>query len=261
MGNNVLAATLATVLALTPQPSAPADTISLNSWENLRPTLYVVQKGDSLSTIAQKVYGNDDFWTVLWKDNQWIENPTVLYSEWQLVLRKDSPQQIDTVLPENLSQKLATARAQEQITIAAFVATAQVKPREISVQTAQGEPRPSDYDAVYKAAGDQYGVPWQVLYGLHLTESGLRGTGEIYNKQGTGATGPMQFMPGTWRAYGVDGDGDGQANIHDVEDAIYGAANYLQKHGSLQQGLRSYGGNQSRTMQAAIQRGYDPNTN
>jgi membrane-bound lytic murein transglycosylase B len=35
----------------------------------------------------------------------------------------------------------------------------------------------------------------------------------------------MQFMPATWRAYGLGGD------VHDPHDAIMGAANYLRASG------------------------------
>ncbi len=41
------------------------------------------------------------------------------------------------------------------------------------------------------------------------------------------AVGPMQFIPTTWRAYRVDGNGDGVADPHNVYDAAAGAANYL----------------------------------
>jgi hypothetical protein len=41
------------------------------------------------------------------------------------------------------------------------------------------------------------------------------------------AVGPMQFIPGTWRTFGVDGDGDGVANPQDVEDAAASTAAYL----------------------------------
>ena len=37
----------------------------------------------------------------------------------------------------------------------------------------------------------------------------------------------MQFMPATWAAYGVDGDGDGKADILDQADAVFSAAHYL----------------------------------
>src|SRR3954452_8840412 len=41
------------------------------------------------------------------------------------------------------------------------------------------------------------------------------------------AVGPMQFIPGTWRIFGADGDGGGVANPQDVEDAAAGTAAYL----------------------------------
>ena len=44
--------------------------------------------------------------------------------------------------------------------------------------------------------------------------------------------GPMQFLPSTWAQYGVDGNGDGEANILDPEDAIPTAASYLVSGGA-----------------------------
>jgi hypothetical protein len=41
------------------------------------------------------------------------------------------------------------------------------------------------------------------------------------------AVGPMQFLPGTWRGWGADADGDGRADPHDVDDAALAAARYL----------------------------------
>jgi len=56
------------------------------------------------------------------------------------------------------------------------------------------------------------------------------------------AVGPMQFIPSTWAGYGVDGDGDGQADPQNVYDATASAAGYLCAHGrdlALDSGLRS----------------------
>jgi hypothetical protein len=41
------------------------------------------------------------------------------------------------------------------------------------------------------------------------------------------AVGPMQFIPGTWRIWGADGNGDGVADPQNVEDAALAAGRYL----------------------------------
>ena len=53
------------------------------------------------------------------------------------------------------------------------------------------------------------------------------GHGRNEGPSSAGAIGPMQFMPGTFAAYGVDGDGDGTKDAWDPEDAIFSAARYL----------------------------------
>lgn len=41
------------------------------------------------------------------------------------------------------------------------------------------------------------------------------------------AVGPMQFLPGTWAAYGADADGDGVADPQNIRDATLAAGRYL----------------------------------
>ena len=42
----------------------------------------------------------------------------------------------------------------------------------------------------------------------------------------------MQFTPATFASYGVDGDHDGDVDIHDPADAIFTAARYLCANGA-----------------------------
>jgi Transglycosylase SLT domain len=55
------------------------------------------------------------------------------------------------------------------------------------------------------------------------TDRGLLDGDTAYDR----AVGPMQFIPSTWRAIGVDGNGDGRRDPDNIFDAAYGAARYL----------------------------------
>jgi hypothetical protein len=83
---------------------------------------------------------------------------------------------------------------------------------------------------IYVAAGRAYDVPWNVLAAINQIETDF---GRIRNQVSyAGARGWMQFMPGTWRAYGVDASGDGVADPYNPVDAIYAAARYLSASGA-----------------------------
>jgi hypothetical protein len=95
------------------------------------------------------------------------------------------------------------------------------------------------------------GMSWQVLAGIGRVESN-NGAGRTMTPDGTlspilgpaldggpglaairdgdgwaRATGPMQFLPSTWRSWGADGNGDGVADPHNVFDAALAAGHYL----------------------------------
>lgn len=89
---------------------------------------------------------------------------------------------------------------------------------------------PHELIAVYEtAAATCEGLDWTILAAIHKVETGF-GTGAATSS--AGAQGPMQFMPPTFAAYGLDGDGDGRIEINDVDDAIFSAANLLCANGA-----------------------------
>jgi Transglycosylase SLT domain len=75
----------------------------------------------------------------------------------------------------------------------------------------------------YREAERRFGVSRWILASVNLIESGF---GRMRNASYAGAQGPMQFLPATWRAYGLGGD------VHEPHDAILGAANYLHASGA-----------------------------
>lgn len=88
----------------------------------------------------------------------------------------------------------------------------------------------TQFAQLYKQASDKYGVPWQVIAAVHIVETRQSGTTNITSY--AGATGPMQFLPSTFRAYAQDGDGNGIAEINNIYDAVYSGANYLRANGA-----------------------------
>jgi membrane-bound lytic murein transglycosylase B len=82
----------------------------------------------------------------------------------------------------------------------------------------------------YRLAQRRFGVAWNVLAAVNLVESAFN---KLRNNSVAGAQGPMQFIPATWRAYGLGGD------IHDPHDAILGAANYLHANGAPRDNRRA----------------------
>ena len=81
---------------------------------------------------------------------------------------------------------------------------------------------------IYQACGTQYGIPWEVLASINKIESAF---GTNIGLSTAGAVGWMQFLPSTWKAYGVDANDDGEKDPYNPVDAICAAARYLNAAG------------------------------
>ena len=74
----------------------------------------------------------------------------------------------------------------------------------------------------YRTSGGRYAIDWSYLAAINFIESDF---GRVNGPSSAGALGPMQFMPGTWEAYGGGGD------IMSPRDSIEAAARYLHAMG------------------------------
>ena len=92
---------------------------------------------------------------------------------------------------------------------------------------------PKDLPEIYIAAAQKYGLGVRgpsILAAINKVETDF---GRLATATSSaGAVGWMQFMPSTWAAYGVDGNGDGKKDPVNKWDAIFAAANYLKASGA-----------------------------
>ncbi|WP_309088231.1 lytic transglycosylase domain-containing protein [Domibacillus sp.] len=144
--------------------------------------------------------------------------------------------------------------------LAAFLLMAVFSITDKAPKFLQSKSIPEAYMPIYKAAAEEYGIPWELLAAHHRVETKFSTMDPMISP--AGAEGPMQFMPCTfvgWEhptcsglgkgdipeeektdpaviakygGYGVDANGDGKADPFNVEDAIYSAAYYLSENGA-----------------------------
>jgi Transglycosylase SLT domain len=100
--------------------------------------------------------------------------------------------------------------------------------QQMLVPNGQATPgRPDDYLTLFQDSAKLYcpGMSWTVLAAIGQIESG---DGQNDGPSSAGALGPMQFMPGTWRLWGMDAFGQtGPPQIENPFDAVPSAAAYL----------------------------------
>lgn len=114
-------------------------------------------------------------------------------------------------------------------------------PPESTPPTVPEPPPPPSRRERYRVLSDEAaktcpGLPAGVLFAIAGVETN-HGRDKRVSK--AGAVGPMQFLPRTWRAYAIDGDGDGRRDITNPADALHTAARHLCLNGGAEpEGLR-----------------------
>jgi hypothetical protein len=148
-----------------------------------------------------------------------------------------------------MSGSTALLRPSNLVAVPLVVAALVVMPALLVIGALVGAPRssgpsavpdiPAQYLTLYRQSAQRYrlGIDgWSVLAAIGKVEcdhgrSALDGChrGEA---NFAGARGPAQFLPRTWATYGVDGDGDGDRDVYDPTDAVFGMAHYLDASGA-----------------------------
>lgn len=88
---------------------------------------------------------------------------------------------------------------------------------------------PVDVKNAYLSAAKRFGIPWTLLAGIGMEETGH---GRNTNESSAGARGPMQWLPKYWGAYAIDGNNDGTKDILNIWDAAATSANVLVQNGA-----------------------------
>src|SRR5437868_1612411 len=83
-------------------------------------------------------------------------------------------------------------------------------------------------DPYTRAAAECRGLDPMILVAIHDVESKRDARGATST---AGAMGPMQFLPDTWVAYGVDANRDGKVDVWNLDDALAGATHLLCANG------------------------------
>src|SRR5918998_689507 len=82
---------------------------------------------------------------------------------------------------------------------------------------------------IWRGAGRSFGIDWRIIASITEVESAF---GCNMGPSSAGAIGWTQFMPATWRMWGMDASGDGKADPYNGVDAIYSTARYLRASGA-----------------------------
>ena len=141
------------------------------------------------------------------------ENGAVKYAVSENLFVKQVLPKAEIVAGESEAQKRTKVTPSVSRGLASRNATAE---RDYSLDELRG---------LYREAAVRYGIDWKLIEAVHQVETGKSAS---CKRSYAGATGPMQFMPSTFRHYSDGGD------ICSLRDSIFAAANLLAASGADQ---------------------------
>lgn len=182
MEQTILSGALYITALLSPTPTPINDFIEPIKFEVKKE--YVVKAGDSLTSIAEKEYGDKDYWTLIWNDNDEIANPNLIEKNMKLNLSTIKTEQAPELKPE-LKMK------------------SKIQPKKDILATNNQIVEANVSQAVVTQAPIQSFSPkslneTQINY-LGQCESGMTAT----RNSGNGYYGAFQFSIGTWNSMGT----------------------------------------------------------
>ncbi len=127
---------------------------------------------------------------------------------------------VQIVVGQSEAQKKITASENRQL-----VARERVQVAEVEIIPVRTDYSLEELRALYREAASKFGIDWKLIEAVHQVETG-KSTGGC-KKSYAGATGPMQFMPSTFRHYANEGN-----DICALRDSVFAGAKLLANGGA-----------------------------
>lgn len=163
-------------------------------------SFYVVNPGDSLASISLAEYGNKEYWTSIWNDNPWIEDPNIIEAGWQIIIRPTPPLRVEELKAE-LSDKL--------------------QPKSLGVVFGEGVVEGGSQTVVTSVAASLNSAVSGPLNEAQINFLGNCESGMTASRNsGNGYYGAFQFSPGTWKSIGTGYERADLAPIEVQKEAV-----------------------------------------
>lgn len=191
--------------------------------------IWTVTEGETITGIANAYYGDESYWTTVWNDNPWINDPWNIEKDWAIELRNrvpKEPQELDAHLLAELkkSDHLYDPKVRQHPALAKQLGFPINQVQSVAV-TAPIVPISPAQSATY------VGGPLteaQITY-LGQCEAGM----DPAKNTGNGYYGAFQFSYGTWKSMNTGYERADLAPIEVQKDAVQRLVSRSSIHGQF----------------------------